>query len=104
MKTLIASSLVVLGLTTATFAQDAAPMAPAETTTAPAVDAETGEPAPEFASLDTDGSGGISYEEAVVFWPDLNTNDFAAADISSDGEWSQEEFEAVLADPNLASS
>ncbi len=77
MKKIILSSLVVLGLSTAAFAQAAAP---------------------DFATVDADASGGISLAEAQVVLPDLTEEAFTAADIDANGELSAEEF-ATLAAP-----
>ncbi|MHA6689130.1 hypothetical protein [Devosia sp. A449] len=76
MKKIILSSLVVLGLSTAAFAQAAAP---------------------DFASFDTDASGGLTLVEAQVAWPDLNEESFTAADTNADGELSVEEFDVLAA-------
>lgn len=75
MKKIILSSLVVLGLSTAAFAQAAT----------------------DFASVDTDTSGGISLTEAQVAWPDLTAEAFAAADVDGNGELSAEEYDALVA-------
>ena len=77
MKKIILSSLVVLGLSTAAFAQAAAP---------------------DFATVDADASGGVSLAEAQVALPDLTEEAFTAADIDANGELSAEEF-ATLAVP-----
>jgi Skp family chaperone for outer membrane proteins len=77
MKKIILSSLVVLGLSTAAFAQAAAP---------------------DFATVDADASGGVSLAEAQVAWPDLTEEAFTAADIDANGELSAEEL-ATLAAP-----
>ena len=71
MKKIILSSLVVLGLSTAAFAQAAAP---------------------DFATVDADASGGVSLAEAQVVLPDLTEEAFTAADIDANGELSAEEF------------
>jgi len=72
MKKIVLSSLVVLGLSTAAFAQDAA--------------------APDFATADADASGGVSLTEAQALWPDLTEDAFNAADADANGELSEEEF------------
>ncbi|WIY52689.1 hypothetical protein O9Z70_14715 [Devosia sp. YIM 151766] len=51
--------------------------------------------ATDFASVDTDANGGISYAEAVLAWPDLAEEAFAAADIDGNGELSAEEYDAL---------
>jgi hypothetical protein len=76
MKKIILSSLVVLGLSTAAFAQAAAP---------------------DFATVDADASGGVSLAEAQVVLPDLTEEAFTAADIDANGELSAEEFATVAA-------
>jgi len=75
MKKIILSSLVVLGLSSAAFAQAAT----------------------DFTSVDADASGGISYTEAVAAWPDLTQEAFAAADVDGNGELSAEEYDALVA-------
>jgi hypothetical protein len=50
-----------------------------------------------FASVDTDGSGGISYTEAQVLWPDLTQEAFDAADIDEDDVLSENEYLALAA-------
>lgn len=75
MKKIIASSLIVLGLSTAAFAQAAT----------------------DFASVDTDVNGGVSLAEAQVAWPDLTEEAFTAADIDASGELSAEEYDALVA-------
>lgn len=76
MKKIILSSLVVLGLSTAAFAQAAAP---------------------DFATIDADASGGVSLAEAQVALPDLTEEAFAAADLDANGELSAEEFATLTA-------
>jgi hypothetical protein len=76
MKKIILSSLVVLGLSTAAFAQAAAP---------------------DFATVDADASGGVSLAEAQVVLPDLTEEAFTAADIDANGELSAEEFTTLTA-------
>jgi len=75
MKKIILSSLVVLGLSSAAFAQAAT----------------------DFASVDTDVSGGVSLAEAQLAWPDLTEEAFVAADIDANGELSAEEYDALVA-------
>jgi len=82
MKTIIVSSLVVLGLSTAAFAQDAA---------APAA-------APDFATIDADASGGATLAEVQAAQPEVTAEQFATADADGNGELSAEEF-ATLAAP-----
>jgi len=78
MKKIVLSSLVVLGLSTAAFAQAAAP---------------------DFATVDADASGGVSLAEAQVALPDLTEEAFTAADLDANGELSAEEFATVAAAP-----
>ena len=73
MKKIVLSTLVVLGLSTAAFAQAAT----------------------DFASVDSDANGSISLAEAQVAWPDLTAEAFGAADIDASGELSAEEYEAL---------
>ncbi len=75
MKKIIVSSLIVLGLSTAAFAQAAT----------------------DFASVDTDVSGGVSLAEAQVAWPDLTEEAFTAADTDASGELSAAEYDALVA-------
>lgn len=75
MKKIILSSLVVLGLSTAAFAQAAT----------------------DAASVDTDVSGSISLAEAQAAWPDLTEEAFTAADIDASGELSADEYAALAA-------
>ena len=70
MKKIVLSTLVVLGLSTAAFAQAAT----------------------DFASVDSDASGAVSLEEAQAAWPDLTAEAFAAADTDANGELSAEEY------------
>lgn len=75
MKKIILSSLVVLGLSTAAFAQAAT----------------------DFATVDADASGGVSLVEAQTAWPDLTEDAFKAADIDANDELSLEEYDALVA-------
>lgn len=75
MKKIILSSLVVLGLSTAAFAQAAT----------------------DFATVDADASGGVSLVEAQAAWTDLTEDAFKAADIDANGELSLEEYGALVA-------
>ena len=75
MKKIIVSSLIVLGLSTAAFAQAAT----------------------DFVSIDADVSGGVSLVEAQVAWPDLTPEAFTAADVDASGELSAEEYDALVA-------
>ena len=75
MKKIILSSLVVLGLSTAAFAQAAT----------------------DFATIDADASGGVTLVEAQVAWPDLTEEAFTAADTDANGELSVDEYDALVA-------
>ena len=75
MKKIILSSLVVLGLSTAAFAQAAT----------------------DFTSVDADVSAGVSLAEAQLAWPDLTADAFTAADVDASGELSAEEYDALVA-------
>lgn len=79
MKKTIVSSLIVLGLSSAAFAQAAT----------------------DFASVDADASGGISLAEAQVAWPDLTQEAFTAADVDANGELSAEEYAVVAPAPAM---
>lgn len=70
MKKIVLSTLVVLGLSSAAFAQSAT----------------------DFAAVDADASGAVSLEEAQAVWPDLTAEAFAAADTDANGELSVEEY------------
>jgi len=77
MKKIVLSSLIVLGLSGAAFAQAAT----------------------DFASVDSDASGSISLAEAQVAWPDLTAENYAAADVDSSGELSAEEYATATTPP-----
>jgi hypothetical protein len=74
-------SLVALSFSSAAFAQMAA--------------------APSLASADTDASGGVSWTEAQVLWPDLTQEQFTSVDADASGELSADEF-ATLPAPAAA--
>jgi hypothetical protein len=69
-------TVAAIGLSTAAFAQAAAPT---------------------FATADADTSGGVSLAEAQTVWPDLTQEAFTAADTSADGQLDQAEFDAYVA-------
>lgn len=69
-------TVAAIGLTSAAFAQAAAPV---------------------FTAVDTDTSGGVSLVEAQVTWPDLAQEAFDAADTNKDGSLDQAEFDAYAA-------
>lgn len=75
MKKIVLTSLFALGLTGAALAQAAT----------------------DFASVDTDVSGGVSLTEAQVAWPDLTEEAFTAADLDASGDLSAEEYDALAA-------
>lgn len=75
MKKIVLSTLVVLGLSSAAFAQAAT----------------------DFATVDADASGGVTLAEAQVAWPELTEEAFTAADIDANGELSAEEYATVAA-------
>lgn len=75
MKKIVLSSLVVLGLSTAAFAQAAT----------------------DFATVDADVSGGVSLVEAQAAWPDLTEEAFVSADLDANGELSAEEYATLTA-------
>ena len=75
MKKIILTSIFALGLSGAAMAQAAT----------------------DFVAVDTDANGGVSYEEALVTWPDLTEEAFAAADLDGNGELSSEEYDALTA-------
>ncbi len=69
-------TLAAIGLSTAAFAQAAAP---------------------DYATADADKSGDVSLAEAQVIWPALTQEQFTAADTDGNGSLSQAEFEAYAA-------
>lgn len=75
MKKIILTSLFAVGLSTAAMAQAAT----------------------DFATVDADASGGVTFEEAVVAWPDLTQEAFTVADTDGNGELSAEEYDALVA-------
>lgn len=75
MKKIVLSSLILAGLSGAAMAQAAT----------------------DFATVDTDASGGVSLVEAQAAWPDLTAEAFASADIDGNGELSAEEYGALVA-------
>ena len=84
----IAIALALAGLSAPAFAQD--------TMTKPDVSFDTSVFASiDFATVDTDASGGISFDEMSKLVPDLTENDFNALDADGNGEISAEEY-AVL--------
>ncbi|WP_205747860.1 hypothetical protein [Devosia sp. FKR38] len=89
MNKIVLSTLLVLGMTGAAFAQ-------ATTTTT----TEAPPMAPEFATVDADASGGVTLEEAQVAWPDLTAEAFAAADTDANGELSAEEYGLLASGAN----
>lgn len=75
MKKIVLSTLVVLGMSTAAFAQAAT----------------------DFATVDADASGGVSWAEAQAAWPEWTEEAFAAGDIDANGELSSQEYDALIA-------
>lgn len=75
MKKIVLSSLILVGLSGAAMAQAAT----------------------DFATVDTDASGGVSLVEAQAAWPGLTAEAFASADIDGNGELSAEEYGALVA-------
>ena len=51
-------------------------------------------PALDMATLDTDTSGTVSFDELAVALPDLTEDDFAAADTDGSGDLSADELAA----------
>ena len=73
-------SILALGLSTAgVMAQDAAPAAP------------------DFATIDVDKSGDLSFAEVQTAWPDLTEDAFKGADSDASGALSEAELTAYLA-------
>lgn len=81
MKKILVSILALGIATTGAMAQDAA---------APAA-------APDFATVDADKSGDVSFAEAQLVWADLTADAFTAADADASGALSQAEFDAHVA-------
>ncbi|WDR01676.1 hypothetical protein PSQ19_13075 [Devosia algicola] len=77
MKKIILSSLVVLGLSTAAFAQAGA----------------------DFSALDADGNGELNLAEVQASMPDVTAEQFAAADADANGELSADEFAKLTEAP-----
>ena len=86
MKKLLVA-LTVAGLSAPAMAQDTTPVTGFD----PSVLAGT-----DFATIDTDMSGGISFDELAVLFPDLSQADFNAADTDMNGEISADEFSALV--------
>ncbi len=74
MKKIVLSAAVILGLSGAAFAQATAT---------------------DFATVDADASGGVSWTEAYAAWPTLTEDAFKTADADASGELSAEEYAAV---------
>ena len=51
--------------------------------------------APDFAAIDKDGNGSVSFEELIVVMPDTSKEQFAAVDLDKSGELSKEEYDAA---------
>lgn len=75
MKKIIVSSLIVLGLSGAAFAQAAT----------------------DFTSVDTDVNAAISFEEASLAWPGLTKDAFDAVDLDQSGDLTAAEYDALVA-------
>lgn len=67
------------------------------TTGALAQDAATTAAAPDFATIDADKSGDVSFAEAQLVWADLTADAFKAADTDASGALSQAELDAYVA-------
>lgn len=80
MKTILVSVLALGLATTGAMAQDAS---------TPAV--------PDFATIDADKSGDVSFAEAQLVWIDLTEDAFKSADADASGALSQAEFDAYVA-------
>ena len=58
----------------------------------------------DFASVDVDASGELSFEELLVAWPDLTQDEFTAADVDLSASLSATELSALQpAAPNTSS-
>ncbi|WDR04446.1 hypothetical protein PSQ90_08805 [Devosia rhodophyticola] len=77
MKKIILSSIVVLGLSTAAFAQAGT----------------------DITALDTDGNGELSLAEVQATMPDVTAEQFAAADLDANGELSATEYATLTEAP-----
>lgn len=53
----------------------------------------------DFASVDVDGNGAISFEELQAVLPNITPEDFAVLDTDGDGALSPEEFSVLLEAP-----
>ncbi|WP_421950388.1 hypothetical protein [Pelagibacterium sp.] len=49
----------------------------------------------DFATVDADASGGVSFEELQVALPDITEEEFASYDLDASGELSEDELAAV---------
>jgi hypothetical protein len=49
----------------------------------------------DFATVDADASGSITWEEVQAALPDVTEDDYAAADADTSGDLSEEEFAAI---------
>lgn len=79
MKTILVSVLALGLATTGAMAQDASPAAP------------------DFATIDADKSGDVSFAEAQLVWIDLTEDAFKSADADASGALSQAEYDAYVA-------
>ena len=50
----------------------------------------------DMATIDVDGSGGVSFAEASAVMTALTEDLFAAADADQDGELSEDEYDALV--------
>ncbi len=52
----------------------------------------------DFATVDADGSGTVTWEEVQAAMPDVTEDQFKAADADGSGDLSQDEFASLSAD------
>lgn len=93
MQKLLVIALAVAGISAPALAQDAiTDVAPA----VPSVSFDTSVLAStDFATIDADASGGVSFEELAALVPDLSQDDFNALDTDMNGELSADEYGAL---------
>ncbi len=61
-----------------------------------AIAQDTSSTVPDFQTLDTDGNGKLSLQEAQVAWPDLTQEQIAVVDTDGDGQLNTAEYAQLL--------
>lgn len=80
-------ALTVAGLSAPAMAQDTAPSVSFDTSVLAGTD---------FTIIDTDMSGGVTFDELAVLVPDLSQDDYNLIDADMNGELSLDELNAVV--------